>query len=325
MKPKILVMTPVHSIDGVLGILKKTGRVTYLPDPGEREILSRIKGFNALFTNPNKSRVFLSKKLMDAAPGLQVICTASTGTNHIDRGYAAKKGIRVLSLTEERAVINRITSTAEHAFALMMAALRKIPQGWRSVRRGQWDYEPFVGRQVNCLVIGIVGYGRLGKLFSRYARAFGAKVLVYDPYKKVKDKNIRQVGLSGLLKDSDVISFHIHVTPETLGMVGKRWFSRMKPGVILVNTSRGDVMNEGDLIRFLRKNPEAFYATDVLSKETGDKKKNPVLKEALRRDQILITPHVGGMTVEGQRIAYRHAAGMLSRFFQKNSPGRRRS
>lgn len=314
MKPGILVITPIRHIDGVSAILEKAGRVTYLDDPSEAQVLERIGKFEAIFTNPNKSNVYLSKKVLDAAKALKAICTASTGTNHIDLEYAHAKNIKVLSLTEERETINKISSTAEHAFALMMASLRKIPQGWDSVKRGEWDYEPFIGRQVSELTVGVIGYGRLGKLFAGYARAFGARVLAYDPYKTIYDAGIEQAERNAALSLSDVISFHVHVTPETLEMVDTGWFSKMKPDVLLVNTARGDIMKESDLLSFLDKNLRAFYATDVLADETRSKGSSPVLKSALTSKQILITPHVGGMTREGQKIAYQRAAVMLEEY-----------
>lgn len=316
MRPKVLVITPVSFIKGVPELLGKSLEPVFRENPDEKEVLNLVKDADAIFTNPNKSRVFLSQELMKAAPKLKVICTASTGTNHIDLAAARDRGIKVLSLTEERETINRISSTAEHAFALTMAALRKIPQGWESVRRGEWDCEPYIGRQFSSLTVGVVGYGRLGKLYASYAKAFGAKVLAYDPYVQVKDVGIEQASLDEFLEGADIISLHVHVTNETKQMVNAKWFTRMKKDALLVNTSRGDILDEPALIAFLDTNPKAFYATDVLSNETKDKANSLVLKKIKNSSQILITPHVGGMTREGQEIAYTRAAVMLNDFFE---------
>ena len=120
-KPKILVITPVRHIKGVVPSLEDIGHTTYMDDPCLEEVLKIINDFDAIFTNPNKSKIFIGKELLDAAKNLKVICTASTGTNHIDKTYAFENDIKVLSLTEERKVISRISSTAEHAFTLTMA------------------------------------------------------------------------------------------------------------------------------------------------------------------------------------------------------------
>ena len=311
MKPKILVITPVRHITGVADTLESAGDVIYMDDPSSEEVLACVDGYDALFTNPNKSSVFISAALMDAGARLKVICTASTGTNHIDLAHARERGLLVLSLTEEREVIDRISSTAEHAFALMMACIRNIPAAWDSVKRGEWDYLPFVGRQLNALTVGVVGYGRLGKLFAGYCAAFGSRVLVCDPYKQVHDPRLEQVETNALLAESDIISLHVHVTPETTRMVDRDWLARTKPDVLLVNTSRGDVCDEDALIEFLTARPGARYATDVLANETQEKSESRLLEWARHSDQVLVTPHIGGMTAEGQQIAYNHAASML--------------
>lgn len=319
MIPKILVITPVHHIQGVWEILESIGQVTYLEDPMPEDVLNLISNQHAIFTNPNRSNVFIGREIFDASRELKVICTASTGTNHIDMKYAAKQGVTILSLTEERNVINKISSTAEHAFALTLGALRHIPQAFDSVKRGEWDYTPFIGRQLDHLTIGVVGYGRLGRYFARYARAFGSRVLAYDPYVVVEDETIVQTDLDQLLKESDVISLHVHVTPETTGMVNQTWFSKMKPWVVLVNTARGEIINETDLIAFLKERPDARLAADVIPGEVPAKQSSPLVEYARTASNVILTPHVGGMTVEGQQIAYTHAARLLRRFFTEQN------
>jgi D-3-phosphoglycerate dehydrogenase len=270
-----------------------------------------------MFTNPNKSKVFIGQKVLNATKTLKVICTASTGTNHIDKSYAAKLKLPILSLTEEREVINRISSTAELALSLTLASLRHVVRGHRAVLGGEWNYEKYIGRQMNCLSIGIIGYGRLGSMYSKYCKAFDSRVIVYDPYKEVADKDIEQTSnLEYLLQKSDVIAIHVHVTEETIGMIDKECFDEMKKDVVLVNTARGDMVNEVDLVSFLQSNPDARVATDVLADEIRNREKSPLLKYALESEQVIITPHIGGMCREAQEIAYGHAAKRLAKFFK---------
>ena len=141
---------------------------------------------------------------------------------------------------------------------------------------------------------------------------------MYDPHKKTVGSDFKLVSLSELLSQSDVISFHIHVTHETFQMVNRTWFFRMKPKVLLINTSRGEIVEENDLVQFLNNHPESFYAADVVSGETQDRSRSPLLKAARHGDQCLLTPHVGGMTREGQWIAYHHAAKMLEDFLNRH-------
>lgn len=315
-QPKILVITPVRHIKGVPEVLEATGSVTYMDDPTLPEVIDAISEYDAIYTNPNKSRVFIGREVLDVARDLKVICTASTGTNHIDKAYVAEKGLPILALTEERDVIERISSTAELAFALTMAGLRHVVRSHNAVLTGEWDYTRYIGRQMNCLTIGVVGYGRLGSMYSRYCRAFDSRVLVYDPYKTVDRDGLEQVdSLSALLRESDVVSIHVHVSDETIEMINANRFAQMKRDVLLVNTSRGDIVNEPDAVAFLRSNPEARIATDVLADEVRNRAASPLLKYAGESEQMIITPHIGGMSREAQEIAYGHAARLMQRFF----------
>jgi len=298
-------------------ILENTGQVTYMDDPTLTQVIDVIDEYNAIYTNPNKSKVFIGREVIDAARKLKVICTASTGTNHIDKIYAAEKNLPILALTEEREVINRISSTAELAFALTMTSLRNVVSSHNKALEGEWDYTKYIGRQMNYLTIGVIGYGRLGSAYSSYCQAFDSRVLVYDPYKEVERVGLEQVkDLNTLLEESDVIAIHVHVTDGTLGMVNAECFKKMKKDVLIINTSRGDIVNELDLVEFLKASPKAQVATDVLADEVRNRLDSPLLKYAQQSDQVIITQHIGGMTREAQEIAYGHAAQRLNLFFQ---------
>lgn len=315
-KPKILVMTPVKHIKGVCETLESFSDVTYIDDPTTDEVLSMIGDFDALYTNPNKSKVYIGKEIMDAAKKMKVICTASTGTNHIDKEHAKIVQMPILALTEEREVINRISSTAELAFALTMSCLRNVVKSHNQALEGEWDYTKYIGRQMNGLTIGVIGYGRLGSLYAGYCKAFDSKVLIYDPYKKVEDKRLEQVdNLDLLLSQSDIIAIHVHVTEETIGMINKDCFKKMKEDVLIINSARGDIVNELDLVEFLKQHPLAKVGTDVLADEIRNRLKSPLFEYAKNSDQVTLTQHIGGMTREAQEIAYGHAAKRLKLFF----------
>ena len=299
---KILVITPVKHIRNIKKDLNLLGEVTYLDDPTLDEV---------------KSKVFLGKEILDNASRLKVICTASTGTNHIDKLYAEKLGLTVISITEERDVINKISATAELSFALTLASLRHIVKSHLSVLNGEWDYEKFIGRQMNFLTIGIIGFGRLGSMYANFCKAFGAKLIAYDPYKIINDDKVKQVkNLKDIFIGSDVIALHVHVTNQTIGMINKSSFDQMKKDVVLINTSRGDIVNEKDLVNFLVANSEARVATDVLADEILGRGKSPLLIFSKKSDQVIITSHIGGMCIESQEIAYGHAVKMLTNYIE---------
>ena len=316
---KILVITPVKHITGVADKLKNIGSTTFIDDPNEEDLQKIISEFDVIFTNPNKSKIFLGKKILGYAQNLKIICTASTGTNHIDINYTTQNKISVLSLTEERNVINKISSTAEHAFALTMASIRNIIGANSHVQDGLWDYEKFIGRQIDGLTVGIIGYGRLGSLYGKYCKSFGSKILAYDPYKEISDPEIIQVeNINHIFVNSDVISIHVHVTDKTIKMINKSSFKKMKSSVLIVNTSRGEVINEDHLVDFLSKNKNSKVATDVLYDEINNRTSSSLLNYSKNSNQVIITPHIGGMTKEAQEIAYNHATVILKDFIKKN-------
>ena len=317
---KILVITPTNHIEGLNNNLKKIGSIKFMTDPSYEQIKKIIKNYDGIFTNPNKSKVFLDKNLLKSANKLKVICTASTGTNHIDVAYAKQKKIKILCLKEDRSTINKISSTAEHAFALTFASIRNIVASFESVKKNDWDYTKFIGRQLDNLTFGIIGYGRLGKLYANYLKPFKSKIIVYDPYKNAKNKHIKQVNnINSLLKESDVISLHVHLNNETNKMINKKSFIKMKKNVIIINTSRGEIIDDNDLIDFLKKFKDSKYATDVLTNEVTKSKNNKILRYSKKNSQVLITPHIGGMTKEAQEIAFNHSAKKLSYFFKNFS------
>ncbi len=312
---KILVTTPVQHIKNVVKSLENIGDVTYLSDPDEKKVINKIRNFDVIFTNPNKSKFYLGKKILSRAIKLKVVCTASTGTNHIDIDYANSKGIKIISITKEIKILKKITSTAELALALTLSCLRNLLPANKSVMRGEWDYTKFIGNQMNLLNVGIIGYGRLGSMYAKYCLALGSSIFVYDPNKKIKNNKINQVkNINSLAKVADIISIHVHVSKNTKEMINSKLLNKMKKNVIIINTSRGEIVNEEDLVKFLICNPLAKIGTDVLYDEIRNRKKSKLYKLSKKTNQVLITPHIGGMTNEAQELAYNHAVKLLKNY-----------
>ena len=196
-------------------------------------------------------------------------------------------------------LINDLPSTSELAFGLMMSLLRKIPQGKNHVSEYNWDYTQFMGRQIKDLNIGIIGYGRLGKIMFNYCKAFGANVYVYDPYVSHTFSNLEEI-----FTKCDVISLHVHVTDETKYMINKNLFGYINKDCYIINTSRGEIVNEKDIVNGLKSKTITGYATDVVENEFDTLTKSPIIKAMNEGENIIVTPHVGGMTIEGQTKAY---------------------
>tara|TARA_B100001989_G_scaffold101775_1_gene71205 strand:- start:1498 stop:2460 length:963 start_codon:yes stop_codon:yes gene_type:complete len=313
MKPEILITTPIKHINGLEDILKKEFNL-FMEEETPISKLKESKKIIATFTNPNQLTYNLDKNFFNLYPSLKIICTASTGTNHIDKDECFKRNIKIISITEERDTINKISSTAEHAFALTLSALRNIPFAFNSVKDGKWAYTPFIGRQFSELTIGVIGYGRLGKFYSNYCDSFGAKILVYDPNTDVVHPRIIRVhSLNEIALNCDVVSLHAHVNKSTIHLIDKEFFKDTKENLLLVNTSRGEIVKEKDLLKFLKLRPKMKYATDVLEGEFTLEDSKYLIDYAKKTSQVIITPHIAGMTSEAQEIAYKKAAELLIR------------
>jgi D-3-phosphoglycerate dehydrogenase len=309
MRGRIICITPVKHLEGVYERLEQYENFFYEPNITKDELSKRLSSWEDieyLFTNPNKQNFVLDEEVLGNS-NIKVINTCSTGLNHIDMDYCERNNIEVLSLKEDFELINELPSTAELSFGLMMSLLRKIPEGFNSVKKGEWDYEPFIGRQVKGLTIGIIGYGRLGKILVKLLSGWGVKILVNDPYVEVDDENCIRTTMSEIWKQSDVVFLHLHVTDITRTMVGDYFLSNMKRGSVLINTSRGELVDEGDIIKSITDGHLGGYGTDVISDEFGNVSDSKLVKFSKENDNVIITPHVGGMTWEGQTKAYKWA------------------
>ena len=294
---RILCLTPINHLDKVYNYLNSFGRVDYLPDSPTNIIRDMVSTLNydVIFCNPNKQNYMLDEYILKHFNG--TILTASTGLNHIDTNYCKQRGIKVLSHKNDIRFLNDLPSTAELAFGLMSSIVRNIPSSFDDVKKGNWDYDSHMGHQLRGKIIGLIGYGRLGKMMKTYCNAFGMTVKIHDPYEGYDDLDL-------VLRESDIISLHVHANDETKHMINKKVLGKLKNNSYIVNTSRGEIVNENDIVESLRKGKLKGYATDVIEDEYGNRENSPILKGVKEGLNILVTPHIGGMTWEGQQKAY---------------------
>ena len=314
---KIAVITPVSHLKGVIQLLESKGKVFLYEDASKDKVRSVLlnSDIDTILCNPNQQTYKIDRELLEGT-NIKLINTCSTGMNHIDVDYCKENNIKIYSLTRDMDLINNLPSTSELAFGLMLSLLRKIPQGQKHVSKYGWDYTQFVGRQVKDLKVGIVGYGRLGKMMYNFCKLFGADVMIYDPY--VRDQlsdrfllNNWCSSLEQLFEFSDVVSLHVHVTDETKYMINKDLFGSIKKDCYIINTSRGEIVNENDIVEGLKSDIITGYGTDVIENEFDDLTKSPIIKAMNEGENIIVTPHVGGMTIEGQTKAYTWAINKL--------------
>ena len=308
---KILCITPVSHLQGILETMKKYGEVTYIPKIKKKQLqtILKQKKHNCLLVNPNKQGYILNKSILKDSD-IKLINTCSTGLDHIDIEYCKINKIKIFSLTNDYKLTKNLTSTSELAFGLMISLLRNIQTASNDVLKYKWDYEPFIGRQIKNLKVGVLGYGRLGKIFCKQLSGFGADIIVIDPFKK--NCKYKKLSLKKALPIIDVLVIHIHLNRENEHFINERVIKKMKNDSYIVNTSRGGIVDEHAIIKFLRLGKLKGYACDVLSDELGNIRKSIILKNA-RNYNIIVTPHVGGMTYEGQKKAYLFAIKKFSK------------
>lgn len=302
---KIFCATPISHIKGLSKEIGKYGKLTCLPSIDKKklkEILGKKK-HNCLLVNPNKQGFILDKSVLSNSD-VRLINTCSTGTNHIDMEFCKIKGIKVFSLADDKNFIKQLTSTSELAFGLMISLLRNILTSHKDVMRMNWNYDHFIGRQIKDLKVGVIGYGRLGKIFCKQLNGFGADIIVIDPY--IKNCKFKQLSLQKAALVVDVFVIHIHLNSKTRNLINKKIISKMKRGSFIVNTSRGEIVNETDIVHYLSNGQLSGYACDVVSNELENIKNSIIIKNA-NKYNIIVTPHIGGMTSEGQKKAYFHA------------------
>lgn len=252
-------------------------------------------------------KVRITDAMVGRAPRLRVISTATTGSDHIDRKQLELRSIPVHTLREDPQLLRNITPAAELSWALVMACARQLPSALQHVLDGGWSRELFPAVMLNGRTLGLIGCGRIGGWMSRYAMAFGMRVLAYDPHAASLPEGVSRATLDGLMSECDVVSIHVHLSDETRGLVSRALLESAKPGMILINTSRGAVVDETALLDGLRSGRIGAAGLDVIAGEP-DIANDPLVTYARSNGNLLITPHCGGFSPDAVRVVCRRAA-----------------
>lgn len=200
-------------------VLEEVASVDYIAEKYEM-LLDRIAGCDAYFASAS---VKVDKKVLDRADKLKVIATPSTGTDHIDREYANKKGIAVIDIAKDYDLLDTFSATAEMAWGLLLACIRHLPEAFETAKKGVWARQRFTGRQLQGKTMGILGYGRLGKMMAKIGNGFRMKVKACD-IRKIESPYAEQVDFKTLLTTSDILSIHIHLTKKNTRAFIQRCF-----------------------------------------------------------------------------------------------------
>ena len=247
-------------------------------------------------------KTFIGKELLRKYNNLRYIVSPTTGLNHIDLAECKQRAIEVLSLRDKTKHLDKITSTSELTLALMLSLIRRIPEAHQAVcMQSIWNRDMFRTRQLNHMVLGIIGFGRIGRHMLNYARMLGMESIVCDPYisHEVYNKfGVVYKPLNELLEQSDIISIHADYRVENEKLIGANAISLMKWGSYLINTARGELIDERAVVEGLKSGKLGGVAVDVLAGEQyGNHIESSLLIEyAQTHDNVIITPHIGGCT-----------------------------
>ena len=272
----------------------------------EHDTLSEaLKGADGLLDASMKVRI--DDAMIAAAPNLQVISCATTGSDHIARGEIGSRGINVHTLREDGDFLAGITPAAELSWALVLACARNLPAAAAHTKSGQWVREEFPGTMLNGRALGLVGCGRLGQWMSRYGAAFGMRVLGHDPYMDPWPDGIEKMELADMMAQADVVSVHVHLSEETTGLLSPELLANIKPGAIVINTSRGAIIDEAALLGGLESGRIGAAGLDVLDGEP-EVDQHPLIVYSRNHNNLIVTPHIGGFSPDAVRVVCRRAA-----------------
>lgn len=289
---KVLVIDPIHE-DG-LSLLRARPDVSlvHLFEPTEAAIAEHMADAEVLILRGRT----LAPEHFGRARSLRLVSRHGVGCDNLDLHALRSRGVGVAISADA----NRIP-VAEHAFALMLAAAKRLPASDRAVRSGAWSARDGLGtREVAGAEILVLGFGRIGRAFAARATAFEARVTIHDPAlpadMALPDGHARAETLEDAVAAADIVSLHLPLTADTTNLIEAELLSRFKPGAILVNTARGGIVDEGALLAALDAGAPAIYATDVLASEP------PAADDPLLgRDDVILAPHSAATTGEGMR------------------------
>jgi len=258
---------------------------------GGREALERaLTEAHALIV---RSETRVTADLLNRAPSLRVIARAGIGVDTIDVHAATRRGIAVMNAPGANTV-----SAAEHAMGLLLALVRHIPWAADSMRRGEWDRKQYEGTELRGKILGIVGLGRIGGHVAQLARAFGMVVVGHDPYllpERAAELQVKLLPLDQLLRTADVVTLHVALTDQTRHLINAERLAHMKTTAVLINTARGELVDEAALATAVTAKQIAGAAMDVFAQE-------PLPADSLLRglDRVILTPHLAASTAEAQ-------------------------
>ena len=313
-KGKIIITAPVH--DHLLKKLEQAGfEVDYTPAISYQELSDKIEEATGIVVT---TRLPINKELINKARNLKWIGRMGSGMEVIDEEYANEKGIECISTPEG----NR-NAVAEHCLGLLLSLMNNICKSYMEVKEGKWLRNENRGIELSGRTVGIVGFGNMGSSFARLLAPFNVRILAYDKYKKgFGYDHVVESDIETIMKDADVISFHVPLTSETLHMAGADFFQGLKKKPFYITTCRGPVTDTEALCEALKNEKISGAALDVLENEnlsTYSNKEREWFNFLLSHPNVIVTPHIAGYSVEAY---FRMSAILLDKLFERSYLGK---
>jgi len=282
------------------------------------ELIAELPGYDVLIV---RLKYDIDRQVLEAGSRLKAIVSATTGLAHIDLDHAARKNIAVLSLKGEQDFLRSIPATAELTWGLLLALVRHIPVAFQSVCRGNSDRNAFLGHDLCGKNLGIVGLGRIGEKVARYGRCFGMTVHAWEPRPRNWPEGlVKHPSLERLLEVADVLTLHAPLKPETEHMIATKELALLPNNAVLINTSRGELVDSQALLHALELGQLAGAALDTLpgEREENNRARLALIEYARGHSNLLLTPHTGGATVESMASTEIFMARKLANWIQEN-------
>ncbi|MBC7360748.1 MAG: D-glycerate dehydrogenase [Candidatus Aminicenantes bacterium] len=295
MKPKVLLTHPLlkEAMDYLADQvdLELATEELFLP---KAELISKLKDKEGLLCFLTDQ---VDKEVIDEAPELKVIANCAVGVNNIDVSYARRRGILVTNTPE---VLTE--ATADLTLALILATTRRLVEADRFCRQGKfqgWKIDLFLGQELSGKTLGIIGFGRIGRAVARRAKAFNLKVIYYDPHPLSRNQE-KELGaefrdLDSLLSESDIVSIHASLTPQSYHLISKERLGLMKKTAVLINVARGPIVDEKALVEALEQGKIWAAGLDVYENEPQ------IEPKLLQLENVILLPHIGSATYETRR------------------------
>ncbi len=292
----VLIIDDMHS--SITSLLKDAGFIPdYRPEIKKGEVYQIIHQYEGLIV---RSKMKVDKELIDRAVNLKFVGRAGAGVDNVDYQYLDQKGIRLVNAPEG----NR-DALAEHAMGMLLTLFNRINTADQEVRQGIWRREENRGWEIMGHTIGIFGFGYMGEAFAKRLRGFECNVIAYDGYKSgFSNEYVTQVDLETFMKETEILSIHVPLTSETKYMFDNAFFGQFQSLKVLLNTSRGEVVKLSAVNNLLDSGRLVCAGLDVLENEKLDRlsdEQQTEFEKLIKRDNVLLTPHVGGWSYESYR------------------------